>query len=337
MKALVTGGGGFLGRYITEQLATRGDQVRIFCRGDYPELREQGIEIHRGDLRDPDAVTAACADCDVVFHTAALPGIWGPWSLYYETNTRGAENVIEACRRQAVSRLVYTSSPSVVFGTAEHINADESLPYPQKYACHYPHTKALAERAVLAANGCDGLATCALRPHLLWGPRDNHLVPRLIERARSGQLRRVGDGENLVSVCYVENAAHAHLIAADALRVDSPVAGEAYFINEPLPVNLWRWIDQILELAGLPPVEKSISYASANAIGHLLEWGYRLTARRQEPMMTRFLAEQLSHSHYFKIDKARRDFGYEPLVSFDEGMRRLQHAISGEPAEAAVI
>lgn len=234
MQALVTGGGGFLGLYMTEQLIARGDQVRVFCRGRYSRLDELGVETVRGDVRDADAVTAACRDIDVVFHTAAVPGVWGAWSIYHGVNTRGTLHVIEGCRKCGVPRLVFTSSPSVIFDGKPHENVDETYPYPRtaSYFCHYPHTKALAERAVLEANG-GGLATVSLRPHLIWGPRDNHLIPRLIQRARSGRLRRVGDGTNLVSMSYVENVAAAHLQAADVLSAGSPVAGEVYFINEP--------------------------------------------------------------------------------------------------------
>jgi nucleoside-diphosphate-sugar epimerase len=227
-----------------------------------------------------------------------------------------------------VSKLVYTSSPSVVFGNSPHEAADETLPYPTEYACHYPHTKALAERAVLAANGRQGLATCALRPHLIWGPRDNHLIPRLIQRARSGRLRRVGEGRNLVSMVYVENAAAAHLQAADALAADSAVAGQAYFVNEPEPVNLWQWVDQILALVDLPPVKRRISAAAAQRVGGIMEQVYGLLRLRGEPPMTRFLAAQLSISHYYSIEKARRDFGYAPQVSFPEGMQRLQRDLA---------
>jgi 2-alkyl-3-oxoalkanoate reductase len=220
MKCVVTGGGGFLGLYIVEQLCGRGDDVRAFCRSAYPRLDELGVETVRGDVRDAEAVRAACRDAEVVFHTAAVPGVWGPWETYYGINTVGTRNVIAACKAAGVPALVYTSSPSVIFDGEPHENVDESYPYPDEssYLCHYPHSKALAERDVLAANG-DGLATVALRPHLIWGPRDNHLVPRLIGRARSGRLRRVGDGSNLISMTYVENAAAAHVQrAADGRR-----------------------------------------------------------------------------------------------------------------------
>ena len=232
MNALVTGGAGFLGLYLTEQLVARGDRVRVLSRRSHPRLAELGVEWQEGDVRDPHAVDRACRNIDTVFHAAAIPGIWGPWKHFYETNTLGTLHVLDACRKDRVARLIYTSSPSVIYDGADHLNVDESHPYPSHYLCHYPHTKALAEKAVLAANGSDGLATVALRPHLIWGPRDTHLVPRLIERARSGRLRRVGDGNNLISMTYVENAAAAHLQAADALYPGSPPAGNAYFINE---------------------------------------------------------------------------------------------------------
>lgn len=324
MRALVTGGGGFLGRYIVEQLVARGDSVRVFSRQRYPELDAIGVESQTGDLQAPSAVSAACERMDVVFHAAALPGIWGPWKLFHGVNTLGTQHVIDACRKRGVGRLVFTSSPSVVYDGHDHLGADESLPYATKFLCHYPHSKALAEQAVLAANGQDGLATCALRPHLIWGPRDTQLIPRLIERAKRGQLRRVGDGQNLISMVYVENAARAHLLAADALSLSSSVAGQAYFINEPEPVNLWNWINTLLARAGLPPVTKSIPAGAATAIGAIMEGIHTLFGIKSEPRMTRFLASQLSRSHWYRVDKARRDFGFESAVSVEEGLHRLE-------------
>jgi nucleoside-diphosphate-sugar epimerase len=325
MHALVTGGGGFLGMYVVEQLIARGDDVRVFCRQYYPRLDQLGAEWFPGDVRDAAAVANACEGIDAVFHAAAVPGIWGPWKLFHGVNTLGTLNIIEGCRRHNVAKLIYTSSPSVIYDGKPHENVDESYPYPdpKTFLCHYPHTKMLAEKAVLAANG-DGLATTALRPHLIWGPRDNHLIPRLIRRAKSGRLRRVGDGTNLVSTTYVENAAVAHLQAEVALGPHSANAGKAYFINESEPVNLWNWIDDLLHRAGLPPVKKRISAASAWRVGAVLETAFRCLFLRREPPMTRFLASQLSRSHYYSIDAAKRDFGFTPVMSTDEGMRRLE-------------
>lgn len=325
MKYLVTGGGGFLGLYITEQLVARGNTVRVLCRGQYPRLDELQVETIRGDIRDAAAVRQACQGMDGVFHTAAVPGIWGPWDLYHGINTLGTQNVLDACLESGVRKLIYTSSPSVIYDGKDHFNVDEMYPYPEPstYLCHYPHSKAIAERAVLASNGRNGLATTALRPHLIWGPRDNHLIPRLIERARSGRLRRVGQGRNLISMTYVENAALAHVQAAEHLELNSPVAGQAYFINEKDPVNLWSWVDEILALAGLPPLKKAISARAAYTIGAVCEATYKLLGRTSEPPMTRFLALQLGGSHYYSIDRAHRDFGFVPAISVEEGMRRM--------------
>jgi len=324
MKALVTGGGGFLGLYIVEQLLQAGEDVRVLCRGRYSALESLGVEVIQGDIRDPQIVRKACRGIEAVFHTAAIPGIWGDWSLYHSINTTGTLHVLDACRSEGVRRLIYTSSPSVVFDGNDHIDADESLPYPATWLCHYPHSKALAEQAVLAASNAAELRTVSLRPHLIWGPRDNHLIPRLIQKAGSGRLRRVGDGTNVVSVSYVENAAAAHLQAEKALRDSDRPAGRAYFINEPQAVNLWDWINLLLQRAGLPPLRKSISASAASRIGAVLEWTWTTLKLKGEPPMTRFVAAQLAGSHSYSIAAAQRDFGYCPLVTMEEGLRRLQ-------------
>ena len=332
MHALVTGAGGFLGRYIVERLVARGDRVRGLARGEYPLLQSLGVEMVRGDLADRDTVTFACQGIDCVFHVASRVGIWGPWREFYATNVVGTQNVIEACRASGVGRLVFTSSPSVTFDGRDQCGVDESAPYPTRWLAHYPHSKVLAEQAVLAANDADGLRTCALRPHLVWGPRDHHLTARLIERARSGRLRRVGDGANQVDVIYVENAAEAHLRAADALsETVSAVGGKAYFLSQGEPVNCWHWIDELLALVNLPPVRKSLSLAAAHRVGMACEAAWTIAGRKSEPPMTRFLASQLATSHWFDISAARRDFGYEPRVTTAEGMRRLGEWLQNSP------
>ncbi len=331
MKTLVTGATGFLGRYVVEQLVEAGATVRVLVRRKDDQFASLGVEQVLADIRDRDAVVAACQDVETVHHVAGVAGIWGPWSHFYEINTLGTQYVIEGCRRHGVQRLVYTSSPSVTFDGHSQEGIDESAPYPTDWLCHYPHSKALAEQQVLAANEEGGLLTCSLRPHLIWGPRDRHLIPRLLARARSGKLRRVGDGTNLVDTIYVENAAMAHLQAADALTAGSAVAGRAYFISQGEPVNCWDWIDQILGLAGLPPVEKSISLGIARNAGRVLEMAHGLLALGAEPRMTRFLAAQLGTSHYFDISAARQDFGYSARIPTDEGLARLAAELSSLP------
>lgn len=324
MKALVTGGGGFLGRYIVEKLIERGDSVRVFSRGRYKELEALGVECVQGDIRDYDDVNKACNGIDIVFHVAAFAGVWGDKKDFFDINVTGTKNVIRACKENGAGKLVYTSSPSAIFGKYDIEGKSEAeCPYPDVYLCEYARTKALGEQAVLDANSKDGLLTVSLRPHIIWGPRDNHLIPRLLERARLRKLKKVGDLTNLVDIVYVENAADAHLNAADALKEGSPAAGRAYFISQGEPVNLWSWIDELLEKTGMPKIEKRVSYRAAYIAGTILEVFYWLFSIKREPIMTRFVAAQLAKSHYFDITAAKRDIGYEPAISTEEGLKRL--------------
>ncbi|RMF83130.1 MAG: NAD-dependent epimerase/dehydratase family protein [Planctomycetota bacterium] len=328
MRALVTGGGGFLGAAIVERLLDRGWRVRSFSRGDYPALRKCGVQVIRGDLADTDAVARACAGCDIVFHVAAKAGIWGPRREFERANVIGTQNVLEACRAHDIPRLVYTSSPSVVFDGGDMSGVDESTPYPNAFKSVYSETKARAEQLVLAFNDRHATRVVTLRPHLIWGPRDNHIVPRLISRARAGALRQVGDGTNLVDTTYIDNAADAHLCAADALETNPAAAGRAYFISNGEPRPLWEIINAILACADLPPVTRRISHRAARRIGAVLEMVHTLLRLRREPRMTRFVADELATDHWFDIDAARRELGYEPRVSIDEGLRRLRAWLS---------
>ena len=322
MKILVTGGGGFLGRAVVRQLLDRRHSIRSFSRGDYHELRELGVETRRGDLKDYNSVDEAVHGCDAVIHAGAKAGVSVDYLAYYETNVLGTQNVLDACKRREVPRLVYTSTPSVTFAGRDQEGADESAPYPAKYLAHYPKTKAIAERMVLMANS-EQLATVALRPHLIWGPGDTQIVPRLIERARSGRLRLVGTGEKQVDATYIDNAARAHVQAVESLAPGAPCAGRPYFISNDEPIPFKEVLNGLLEAAELPPVSRSIPPTLAYAVGAALEAAYTLSRRRDEPLMTRFVARQFSTAHWYDITAAKTDLGYKPAVSMEEGMRRL--------------
>jgi nucleoside-diphosphate-sugar epimerase len=329
MSILVTGGSGFVGSALCRRLVARGEAVRSLQRGDSAMLRSLGVDCRRGDVADRDAVNAALPGCHAVFHVAAKAGVWGSAAEYHRANVVGTENVIAACRDLGVGRLVFTSSPSVIYDGTDETGIDESAPYPKRYLAEYPRAKAIAEQMVLAANGPQ-LATVALRPHLIWGPGDNHLVPRLIARAKAGRLRRVGDGRNTVDATYIDNCIDAHLAAVDRLQPGAACAGKAYFISNGEPLPLWELIDRILACAGLPPVRKSISASSAYRIGALFESIYRIVGARSEPPMTRFVARQLSTSHWYDLTAAKRDLGYEPRVTTEEGLRELRNWLAGD-------
>jgi len=310
-----------LGRYIVEQLLKRGDAVTVFARGSYPELEQLGAKLIRGDLQDAETVRQACTGMDAVFHAAAKAGYWGSWQSFYGPNVIGTQNIIDACRKQGVPKLINTSSPSVVFDGQAHEGADESLPYPDHYENYYSHTKAIAEQLVTQANSSD-LLTVSLRPHIIWGPRDTQILPRLVARARAGKLIQVGNGNNRVDATYVEDAARAHLLAADMLEPGSPVAGSIYFISQDAPVKLWEFVNTLLIGLDIPPVRRKISLPAARAIGGVMEVVYRTFKLKGEPRLTRFLASELAMSHYYDISRAKQDLGYQPRVSIEEGIDR---------------
>jgi len=326
VRALVTGGGGFVGGAVARALRARGDDVVSIARGDYPQLRELGVETVRGDLGELPDVLSAADGCDAVLHVAAKAGIWGPAADFERSNVLGTSNVLQACRQLGVTRLVHTSTPSVVHAGGSITGGDESLPYATTFSTDYPRTKAEAERMVLAADG-SALATVALRPHLVWGPGDTQLVPRILQRARSGRLRLVNGGTAVIDTTYVDDAVAAHLLALDRLAPGAACAGKPYFISSGDPRPVGEVVNAILAAGGLPLVTASVPLPVAEAAGAAAEALWRLLRRQDDPPMTRFLARQLATDHWFDISAARRDLGYEPQVGVDEGMRRLSESL----------
>lgn len=322
MKALVTGGGGFLGRYVVQKLCKRGAEVVILSRSPQPAIEAQGVKVYQGEIENFNSVKDACQGCDVVFHIAAKAGIWGSWKSFFQPNVIGTRNVINACKEQGITRLIYTSTPSVVFNGNSIEGADESLPYGCNWLSHYAHTKAIAEAEILATNNDDGLRTIALRPHLIWGIGDPHLIPRVIARARARKLRIIGNGRNRVDITHVDNAADAHLLAFDALENEN-TGGRSYFISQDQPVVLWEWINELLTRLNIRPVQKKISLNKAYVLGMGFEGIYKLTGLSSDPPMTRFLAVELAKNHFFNIDAARRDLGYEPAINIETGLNQL--------------
>jgi len=321
-KIVVTGGGGFVGQAIVKMALGRGWDCTVIGRNRYPVIEALGARCLAGDIRDRAYVAAAVRGADTVFHVAALAGIWGPWSSYHSINVLGTKNVLDGCRSGGVAHLVYTSTPSVVFDRDHIRGGDETLPYPNRFLCHYAKSKVLAEKMVLGANGED-LATCAIRPHLVWGPGDPHLVPRLLMKGKNRQLKKVGNGDNLVDISYVDNVAHAHLLAADNLAGVRSAAGKAYFVSQGKPVNLWDWINELFARVGIAPVTTAVPFPVAYAAGAAFELLYTILRKNDEPRMTRFLAEQLAKSHYFSCVAIEQDLGYSPIVSTESGMEKL--------------
>ncbi len=329
MTVLVTGAGGFLGGSIARALLDRGIATRSLCRGDYPWLQQAGVEVMRGDIGDAKVVSKAVQGCEAVFHVAALVDIWGAYEDFHRTNTQGTTHVIEACRDHGVHKLIYTSTPSVVHGGDSVSGVDESAPYPDHFEAHYPATKALAEQQVLAANS-EQLATVAIRPHLMWGPGDSSMMPRVVAKARAGRLRMIGEPQKIDTI-YIDNAVDAHLAAYDRLEPGAPPAGRAYFVTQDEPMPGPAFVNDLLGAAGLPPIDRRVSVSTARAAATAIEWVWKLFRLRSEPPLTRFVVSQFSTAHWYDISAARRDLGYTPKVSYAEGMERLRSWVDDNP------
>ena len=332
MRVLVTGCGGFLGREVVRQLLDRGDTVLGVSRSVYPELTSAGMQHCRGDLSDPLFTTKAIREVDAVVHTAAVAGVWGRGDHFVRNNVTATENVIQACRKNHINKLVFTSSPSVTFDGSHQRGIDEATPYPEKWLCHYPRTKAIAEKKVLDAHTENDLQTLALRPHLIWGEDDPHILPRILQRAALGRLRIVGDGTNRVDTVHVVNAAAAHLDGIDALHHSPKTAGgRAYFIAQDEPVECWDWIREVCRIGGVPEPQKKISCSAAYRLGAMMEVAYYVLGKKNEPPMTRFVAAQLAKDHYFNIEAAKQQIGYRTRLTMSEGLDRLRTAWHSRP------
>jgi nucleoside-diphosphate-sugar epimerase len=328
MKILVTGGGGFLGQALCRGLLARGHDVVSFNRGHYAVLDALGVRQIQGDLGDRDAVIAAAQGCAAIFHNAAKAGAWGSYDSYHHSNVIGTDHVIAACRTHGINKLVYTSTPSVTHRATHPVagGTADNVPYGNHFKAHYAATKARAEKKVLGANDAS-LATIALRPRLIWGPGDQQLLPRLVQRARAGRLRLVGSGDNLIDTTYVDNAAQAHFDAFEHLAPGATCAGRAYFISNGEPRTARDIINALLQAAGAPPVTKTLPFAVAYGIGATCEAAWTLLPLSGEPPLTRFLAEQLATTHWYDMTPATRDFAYVPRVSIEEGLRRLAESL----------
>jgi len=324
MRAVVTGGGGFVGAAICRRLYDLGHDVTALGRRPQPALAAAGIRTVSHDLAAADAASALAdtfAGVDCVFHTAAHVKMWGPREAFVRGNIGATENVIAACRTAGVGRLVFTSSPSVVATDHDLRGVDESQPYPAHYRAFYPETKAAAERAVLAAHGAS-LRTISLRPHLIFGPGDTNLVPTILKRARAGRLVQVGDGTNLVDLTFIHDCVAAHVLAAEALDARPTAGGRAYFISQGTPVRLWEWIGRVLALHGLPPVRRRLSAATAQFLATMAEGAWRTFGLTSDPPLTRFLTEEMATDHYFDISAARRELGFDPSCTVWEATER---------------
>ncbi|MGE9291192.1 MAG: NAD-dependent epimerase/dehydratase family protein, partial [Puniceicoccales bacterium] len=327
-RILVTGASGFVGGAVCRALSARGYAVRGTGRRSRPQGFPEGEEYVSVDLNDQVALRPLCEGVRAVVHVAAKAGVWGPREEYFRANVSATEGLLSEARRAGVKAFVFTSTPSVVFNGEAIRGGDESLPYGSDYPCFYPETKAEAERMVLAADG-EGMRTLALRPHLIWGPGDPHLFPRVFERVDAGRLKIVGEGKNRVDLTYIENVVAGHVAALESLLAGKG-GGRAYFLTQDEPVELWPFVNRVLVATGRKAVEKKVSLRLAFIAGRICEGVWTTFRLRGEPPMTRFVAQELAKDHWFTSASAREVLGYRPVVSMDEGLERYLESLRDE-------
>ena len=327
MKVLVTGGGGFLGSAICRQLLARGDQVVAFQRSPAAELAKAGAEVVRGDISQVEDLLKASRGCEAIIHTAGKAGVWGKYEDYERINVIGTARVLQVCREQSIQMLVHTSSPSITHAGTDIEGGDESLPIASEFLAPYPATKAAAEQQVLAACS-EHLLTTALRPHLIWGPDDPHILPRLAASVRRGKLSLPG-ADKVIDTVFVENAAKAHLLALDELNGRARCAGRPYFISNDEPMRQDEIIPLLLKAIGINAEIRNIPAGIARGAGAFFESTWKLLGKKSEPPITRFSADQLSTSHWYNISASQRDFGYQPEFSIAQGLELLRQSRLG--------
>ena len=315
MHILITGGTGFVGSHTAALLLRQGHRLRLLGR-DFTRVQHllaAGAEPLRADLRDHQAIVAACAGCDAVIHAGALSAPWGRQADFLATNVGGTAAVVAGCRRQGVRRLVLISSPAVLFDGRDMIEATDARPYPKSFSSAYALSKSIAERIVRAAHEIDSVI---LRPKAIFGPGDSALLPRLIAAAQAGRLPQIGDGQNLVDLTYVENVAHAISLALSA----EAAVGWTYTITNDEHVRLWDLIRSVLSRLGLSTNLRRVSLRAALFAATLMELRAALTGR--EPLLTRYTVGILARTQTYNISAARSDLGYAPLISVAEGLER---------------
>jgi 2-alkyl-3-oxoalkanoate reductase len=323
MKILITGGTGFLGRHTAHLLLSQGHRVALMGRdfGESSDLLGAGATSVHADLRDHQAVIAACAGVDAVVHAGALSAPWGLRRDFMAINLGGTAAVIAGCRHHEVARLVVISSPAVVFTGLDHYLTTEAAPYPRRSSSIYAYSKQLAEQLVCAT---PELPTVTLRPKAIFGPGDRALLPRIIAAARAGRLPQVGHGRNLVDITYVENVAHAISLALHS----NAAVGRTYHITNGEHVPLWELIRTLLRRMGLSERLPQVPLPLMLAVAAAMEARAALSGR--EPLLTRYSVAILARNQTYDISAAQRDLGYHPPVSVAEGVERTIEKLKAE-------
>ncbi len=317
-KALVTGATGFIGSHVAERLVQEGYQVRTLVRPSSQTefIDALGVEKVVGDLTDEQSVRDAVSGCDVVVHCAAMVGDWGPVEQYRKVNVEGMRYLLEAAAQQNVRRFVHVSSLGV-YEARDHYGTDESVPPPRQHIDGYTQTKVESEELALQYHREHGLPVVVLRPGFVYGPRDRTVLPRLLEAIRTGRFRYFGSGQQALNAIFVGNLVEAIMLAVN----NEQAVGQVYNLTDDEPISKRRFVGTVARLAGYPEPEKSIPLWLAKFLANVLEWRARRKGATKPPIVNKARVKFLGLNLDFSCEKAKRELGYKPPYSFDEGMR----------------
>ena len=320
--AFVTGGSGFIGGALIRRLASDGWTVRALARseGSAAKVRDAGAEPVMGDLDDADAMRAGAEGCEYAFHCAAALGEWGRREDFVRGNVTGTENALRACREAGVRRFVHVGTEAALLVGQPLVNADETVPLRPDSKAHYSATKARAEQAVLDANA-DGFDTVVLRPRLVWGPGDTTILPALKEAVEQGRFAWIGGGTHLTSTTQVDNVVEGLVLAAT-----KGAPGNAYFVTDGEPVVFREFITDLLATAGVEPPGRSVPVAVAKPLAAVSEGIWGALRRTSPPPLTRLAVWLSAVECTIDISKARRELGYAPVKTVEQGMAELRAA-----------
>ncbi|WLR51153.1 NAD(P)-dependent oxidoreductase [Bacillus tianshenii] len=321
MKAVVTGATGFLGRKTARRLQGLGYNVIALGRNQEigEMLQREGLAFEAVDLNETQRLKAVCAGADYVIHCAALSSPWGDYDAFYSANVLGTQSILAACDQACLKRFVHISTPSLYFQFDERLNIAEDDPLPATFVNHYAETKYLAERVVDEAFQ-QGMPVITIRPRALFGPEDHTIIPRLIETNRKKFIPLIHDGQALLDLTYVENVVEAILLC-----MDSPEAslGEKYNITNGERVHLKDILEKVFDQLDMPFNTKKIPFSVAFSLAGLMEWGAKHFRNNEEPPLTRYTVSVLAKSQTLSIEKAKRELGYEPRISIEEGIQQF--------------
>jgi nucleoside-diphosphate-sugar epimerase len=320
--AFVTGGSGFIGGRLIEALVAAGIPVRALARSDgsAAAVSDRGAEPVRGELADRAALEAGARGCELAFHAAAKVEDSGPWEEFERDNVEGTRNVVDACAAAGVRRFVHVSTEAVLIAGEPLVNVDETAPLRTDSKAPYSRSKALAEPVVTAA-ARDGFEPVVVRPRFVWGAGDQTLLPQLVAMAKSGRLAWIGGGRHLTDITHVDNVVHGLRVAAEKGR-----AGEAYFVTDGEPVVFREFVSELLRTQGVEPPTRSIPTPVAGGLAATADTAWRVLPLPGSPPLTRFAFWVSSQECTIDISKARRELGYEPIKTRDDGLAELRRA-----------